>query len=662
MVQYLDKYAEKLSSSGLDLKDGEKLKMKLYTAESARQTLALPQATAGIKIPYFEPDGKPSKFYRYRNLEDNRGQWDKISGAKQLRYIQPKGTGLSVYLPPIGAGERWVEALADPEEPLVITEGEFKAAAACKAGLLTVGLGGVWAWKSDGEPIPFFTERGVVWKERKVWICYDSDAVQNPKVRQAEAALAGVLGGLGAKPFIARLPSGAGGSKVGMDDYLLAHSKEQLIELMEQAEPYGPVAALHQLNLQVVYCQNPPSIINLADGKLMNQQIFENMEYATLKHQVEMETKDGLKRKWLPTAPEWRKWPNRAQTEKVTFAPGKEQLTAAFYNRWRGWAVQPNPAAGVAPWVELLDYVFQDYPEYREWFEQWCAYPLQHPGVKLNQACIFYGAQQGTGKTLMGVSLRYVYGKYGIQVQEAELYDKRKEWAIDKQFVLAEEGSGSDKLTAADSLKQLITQEEMVIDQKYVPKYTVPDCINYYLTSNRPNAFKLDITDRRYFVHEMNFTPLPDKFYAKYDEWLKRGGGTAALFDYLLKVDTSSFNPRAAAPRTAAKEDMIEFSQTDIERWVREVLRGEIKVMRDVVTAEELLMLYDPEGKYRCNVNTMAKTLKYLQVWQPNRGRGFPGLAKRVYAVRNAAKWQKAKLKDIADYYNGSVSSPSRKY
>lgn len=192
--------AERLKESGLTEKDGAKLKMRPANATK----LGFPVKGEGVVIPYFTPEGEELSFFRFRYLTDTRSQWDKVSGAKGLRYTQPAGTGLEVYLPPVGAGENWAETLSDPKQPILITEGEFKAACACKNGFACIGLGGVWSFAVDDVPLPVL--KNAEWEGRKVFIVYDSDAVNKPQVNQAEARLARLLGEWGAVPHIVRLP------------------------------------------------------------------------------------------------------------------------------------------------------------------------------------------------------------------------------------------------------------------------------------------------------------------------------------------------------------------------------------------------------------------------------------------------------------------------
>jgi hypothetical protein len=109
--------------------------------------------------------------------------------------------------------------LRDQTAPIVITEGEFKTMALCRAAeqrspnaprFLALGLPGVYNWRGtigkaagpDGArtdvkgPIPDL--EWITWSGRKVVVAYDSDAVAKEAVRLARSALAAHLQSRGA--------------------------------------------------------------------------------------------------------------------------------------------------------------------------------------------------------------------------------------------------------------------------------------------------------------------------------------------------------------------------------------------------------------------------------------------------------------------------------
>src|SRR5262249_30022845 len=139
------------------------------------------------------------------------------------KYEQPKGVGLEVYVP-LAAWPR----IDNQAEPLLITEGEKKAAAATQAGFACVGLTGVECWSkrrpkgADGKAIGrrelLPSLAALPLQGREVLIVFDGDAAEATvrNVRRAEQALAGALQREGAKVKLVRLPT-KGEEKVGLD-------------------------------------------------------------------------------------------------------------------------------------------------------------------------------------------------------------------------------------------------------------------------------------------------------------------------------------------------------------------------------------------------------------------------------------------------------------
>ena len=135
-----------------------------------------------------------------------------------IRYYQRAGTPPRLYVP-----ARARAALADPTVPLLITEGEKKALKANQEGLACVAVGGLWNWQTAGRPIADLDR--IDWYEREAVIVPDSDVWTRPDLLQPVFALGKELEGRGAKVAVLKLPSGAGGAKVGLDDYLCAHPR-----------------------------------------------------------------------------------------------------------------------------------------------------------------------------------------------------------------------------------------------------------------------------------------------------------------------------------------------------------------------------------------------------------------------------------------------------
>lgn len=177
-------------------------------------------------IPYPNDPG----YYRLKlehPIETNNGK---------IKYLSPKkemGFGNLAYILPEVA-----KALKkySPDKTIFITEGEKKAAKATLEGFPCIGLSGVWNWK-DGE-CDFLPElEKFIWKNRTVFIVFDSDISKKHSVKQAELRLSLELLNRGSIVLSIRLPNEPDGGKNGLDDFIVRHGAESFQKLIETAQP-----------------------------------------------------------------------------------------------------------------------------------------------------------------------------------------------------------------------------------------------------------------------------------------------------------------------------------------------------------------------------------------------------------------------------------------
>lgn len=655
----------KLQSSGLTLADAKALGIDVLGPDD---TAALGQPTLpALRFNYYDMSGAPMKdwpgadrppFYRLRFLEVKKDFNAMNPDAKPLRYVQPAGTMCCAYFP---RTQDWAAAFA-PGEPIIITEGELKAACACKAGFPTIGLGGVHSWKAMSQGVEFLPElESIAWCGRQAYICFDSDYKANQAVCLALKDLADEMHTRGAYVNLVSLPSVEGGPKTGLDDFLLTEGVEEFRRLLREAQPLGLTRVLFDLNERYCYVQDPGLVVALPSFTKIAPAAFTGHVEATKSYMEPILRPDGtVTRQKVAAGTAWVKWQLRHQANRLTFRPGAPIETPEGLNSWPGWGVQPVKG-DVTPWLTLVRHLFKGAePEALEWFLDWLAYPLQYPGAKLFSSAAFHGVKHGTGKSLVGYTMGRIYGRNFVEITQGDLHAGFNEWAEGKQFVLGDDVTGSNKRQDADMLKKLITQREIRVNVKYVPSYVVPDCINYFFTSNQPDAFFLEDDDRRFFIHEVTEPPLPFDFYKEYaghpgaPGWLDQGGASA-LFHWFLRRDLSRFNPAAAALKTAARARMIADIQSDLGGWVRSMLEepgsvlrvNNIVAPRDLWTSRELLGLYDPTGKTGTTANGLGRELRRAGVHPVCKGvpiKTKDGYQARYYPIRNRDHWAKASI------------------
>lgn len=178
--------------------------------------IKLKAVESAYAIPYFDLNGKENCFSRWKLFPPLQRD------GKTQKYHQLKDTTPSLYLPPL---TEWATIAADVARPLLLTEGEKKAAAMCQAGFACIGVAGVWCWREKLEQHERMVLPAVeqfIWKGRVVELVPDSDVWRPEKQAALDGfyALAQELVARGAKVEFVVLPE-AGQGKVGLDDWLL---------------------------------------------------------------------------------------------------------------------------------------------------------------------------------------------------------------------------------------------------------------------------------------------------------------------------------------------------------------------------------------------------------------------------------------------------------
>lgn len=666
----------KLATSGLTEADMKLLRMEALAPIQTRSLHESFQPLCSLKIPYFDPTdlNKPLAarpkwpgFYRLRYLRPNG------DGKGDVRYTNEPASGCVAYFP---TNVDWPSIVPDADHTLIVTEGELKAAKACREGYPAIGLGGVWNFRSSTTGVTFLPElEAFNWVRRRVYIMFDSDVVLKSGVQDAMNALAEELMNRGALPSIVYIPDGDD-KKQGLDDWCVNNPGSTIAELCERCQPLTQVRKLFDLNDQLVYVRDKGIIVEQETGNKMSSAQFKeaylNVDYAELA----VSESGAVSLKKAPVAMSWLKWPLRRQAASMTYRPGAERILLpddpkrSQYNLWPGWGCEPKKG-DVKPFHDLLDHLFTGAdPEDRQWFLRWCAYPLQYPGTKLFTAVVVHGIKHGTGKSLVGYTLARIYGSNFTEINQMSLHAGFNGWAEARQLVMGDDVTGSNKRQDNDVLKKLITQRELRVNTKFMPEYVVPDVVNYYFTSNHPDAFFLENDDRRFFIHEVLVGALPEEFYMDYGLWLETTGGPA-LFHYLLNLDLGDFNPSAPARRTIAKEQMTADTRSDLGDWVfklrsdpESVLKvGEMTVPGDLFTTAELLQLYDPGEGRKVTANGLGRELRRAGVPRANRGQPIRGPkgADRYYILRNVEKWVNATSAQLAQHLAEPAAPPRAK-
>jgi hypothetical protein len=184
--------------------------------------------TLGLLIPIWTPDGR-------NGLVVYRPDHPRLNGkGRRIKYEIPKGASVHLDCPPPCRPQ-----LEDPHIPLWVTEGSKKGDALVSRGLCAIDLIGVWNFKgkNDFGGTTFLADWDYIGlDDRAVYIAFDNDLMLKAQVRKALERLTAHLQRRGAQVSVVYLPPEEG-KKIGVDDYLLTHTVQDLEGLVEQPRP-----------------------------------------------------------------------------------------------------------------------------------------------------------------------------------------------------------------------------------------------------------------------------------------------------------------------------------------------------------------------------------------------------------------------------------------
>jgi hypothetical protein len=242
-----------------------------------------------------------------------------------------------------------------------------------------------------------------------------------------------------------------------------------------------------------------------------------------------------------------------------------------------------------APWLEYLDYMFVRAGE-RKHVERWCATLIARPEVRMSYGLLLISEAQGVGKTTLGAQiLAPLVGHHNVgHAGEKDILSDFNDWVALKRLVLIQEIYSGASWKAYHTLKGIITDRDITVNQKYQRAYNIENWAHVVACSNSMRALKMENDDRRWFYPAVTEKRWPKaKFEAFYD-WLNSGG--LQIIKHWAEQYGDYVQTSDRAPMTDRKREMIDGSRSEAQREavaiaeaVREVEAPVTIVLKDVI-------------------------------------------------------------------------------
>jgi len=361
--------------------------------------------------------------------------------------------------------------------------------------------------------------------------------------------------------------------------------------------------------------------------------------------------------KAVPVTKLWLEWPQRRTFfDGVIFEPEEQNPDA--YNLWRGYPTQAKRGS----WSMLREHVYDNIcagdEERFNWFMTWLAQIVQFPGRKMGSAVAIKGLK-GTGKSKLFEWVKKGLGNHAIKVsQKKHIVGDFNGHHKGVTLMVCEEAFWAGDHAAGNALKDLITSDTMMFEQKGIDAVPISNYVRLAFISNEHWIVPAGLEDeRRYFVMECKDTRRGDiPFFIAIDEQMENGGLEAMWYE-LSNWDAHELYPEKGwnilrtPPMT---EELVDQAMETIEAWdkffIGFIEDGKLEASSHPDLPE--IILEDDETNH---VSITALRLHFEAYLTHLGGNARHKLGNRGFLKKQAIKYLGIEDKSVAHRFGGEV-------
>lgn len=241
------------------------------------------------------------------------------------------------------------------------------------------------------------------------------------------------------------------------------------------------------------------------------------------------------------------------------------------------------------------------------------AHYVQKPQVK-TQLCLVVLGREGAGKNRpIDLLTSHVLGKqYTFETSKIDTVVGKFNAALENKLLCvlneASDCSSKESLANQDKLKDIITNQSIVIQKKCIDPYTIADRCNFIAFSNNRYVIKVSEEMRRFAMLEVSDCRMGDhKHFKDMTEDFEVRNAGEHLYHYLMSIDISNYFAQRDFPQTELKSEMRSDAISRDAQWL-------IAYCND-----ELLSIYSPSVD-KDGFSSSGKLLENLNKWLVSQG------------------------------------------
>jgi hypothetical protein len=308
--------------------------------------------------------------------------------------------------------------------------------------------------------------------------------------------------------------------------------------------------------------------IQMVSGQELSKVTFDSI-FATPERNVGSSTKKTSARYMSSTGKTILVGEDFRPNQGVVIQDGNKHLA----NMWRTPAITPRIGTtdeDAKQFIQFMKYLVPDRKD-RKALLDWLAHLIQCPDQRVNWHPLLLGPQ-GIGKTtLIDLTAQYVGDPMVGRARNEDIFNRFNAWAAGKMLIILEEVQQVGH-RGYSNLKELLANETIPIERKGRDREGANSMVRNFsraiMASNDPGALAIDPDDRRVMVIKCADNKWPQARFARFHAWLEMNRDV--VFGYLINRKIGNFDPKAAAPQTAAKSEMAAIARDDLETLICE--------------------------------------------------------------------------------------------
>jgi hypothetical protein len=270
-------------------------------------------------------------------------------------------------------------------------------------------------------------------------------------------------------------------------------------------------------------------------------------------------------------------------TQSATWCPGKPTIIldtlategagliptkgANTFNLYR----PPMPIGGdpgkIKPWME---HGVRMWGEHQDHINNWLAYRVQHPEIKINHGLVLGSPEQGVGKDLLMSPVRRAIGEWNFRDVSATRAFKKADSEnsfLETVILRISEAHdlGDDRFSFYDRTKDWMAgpPETLNVVDKWIKQHAMMNLLGCIITTNhRTDGLYIPREDRRHYAAWSDVLPeqFTEDYWNDFANWLE-AEGNENVAAYLATLDVRDFNPKARPPKTEFWHAMVNASR-----------------------------------------------------------------------------------------------------